>query len=267
MKFRLFLSLALAICSNISQAQEVDKYGYAETPINRTAEVLPPDYKGQNPVLLFFSLSKIAKPKEEFETTAQFEARQKSVLNSPLIGNLNVNDVFASIIPLDIGSSITEYNADKQEMKVEVLADEILFFPPAFLLFQSETNKGSYEAKNAFGATRQVMKSERNSMRLVFLNLKDFGFKAQGGITALNYKVPISINLAKEAKVNMKMLALYSVKLPYVGLVPDSKRPTLQSPTDVTILDNLIYADIKEFWFFDGESGRIYQKILPKKKK
>jgi hypothetical protein len=107
--------------------------------------------------------------KDEFETSAQFEARQRAALG---------DHISPQIISKEVDPQYIQYNADTQDFVVQTylfdnanISYSVLGYPGPIktglmsnvdvVISETETPAGSYEASNAYGAKATVVKVDR----------------------------------------------------------------------------------------------------------
>jgi len=205
-------------------------------------------------------------PKSEFETTAQFEARQAQALaraGGPLI---------IEKVPED--QKFFEYDADAQSLRISPFAFDNTFFPAWEALYaaglasslnvnvsenvdavisEEERTTGSYEASNAYGAKATVVSVTR-TVKVIFDHGPRLGGRREtlfpGSITP-DYNVnPVgALRMSPDqARVIKPGLRLAFVATPYQPFLVRGTtkfgRVTFQNPRDITYSYTILTADI-----------------------
>lgn len=204
--------------------------------------------------LLKFKNAQIAK--DEFETTAQFQARQSSAIGgavSPLIISKHVDQKYI------------KYNADSQEFTIETyLFDnenmdyEVLGYPSPLpnkeignidvVITETESVGGTYIASNSYGAKTTVSKILRTTKGIfdkpspsIIGNIFNTGREDS---TLISLK--LTPEKAREIKPLLKIAFLVVPKAPFIvhgsGKVG---KTTIDSPLDVTNDLTVLTADIQ----------------------
>jgi hypothetical protein len=217
-------------------------------------------------------------PKSEFETTAQFEARQAQALagaGGPLIIEKAPDD-----------RKFFEYDADAQALRILPFAFDNKFFPAweAFyaaglngslnvnvndnvdaVISEDERATGSYEASNAYGAKATVVSLTR-TVQVIFDHGPKLGGRREtlfpGSITD-DYKVnPVGVLAMSpdQARLMKPGLRLAFVATPYrpflVRGTTKFGKVTFQNPRDITYSYTILTADIQCGLVMD-ESGLV----------
>lgn len=88
------------------------KNKYNTIPVDETVNEVVPDDPGHDPAEVFRAILRIQtsiKPKDEFETTKQYESRFRAAFEKPIYGLLTVEDLFA----FRINTAWFRYDADE----------------------------------------------------------------------------------------------------------------------------------------------------------
>lgn len=234
---------------------------------------LPPNFVGHLGKDVADALSKVIHAKKgEFETSAQFEARRKEAISRPYLGSLTVEDnlLLTSDITKGYGPVSYKYDADAQKATVKISVEEVspngiggdysalssalrdrLAKVSRIELSSDATRRRDYTASNAMGASISVRET---NFEEVSVGLGSIPFDSSAVFE-------ISPSRAQELLPNIKIL--FEVKLidPYLEYNYERKKPTFDSPSEITRSDRLIRADVKQVWLFSSSTGEVLAKL------
>lgn len=71
-------------------------------------------------------------------------------------------------------------------------------------------------------------------------------------------------NEAQSLKLNLRALAIFAPKFPFMRAIRSITKPRFNFPYDLNDMYLLLTADLKEVWLYDQESGQIFHKIKPR---
>lgn len=206
--------------------------------------------------------AKVPKTKDEFETTAEFQARQIAALGGQ-------PGLF--VIRKEPDRKYIKYDADTQKMQIETyLFDNANFSMTDVLKYESpikyssfdnvdvvisETEKpvGSYEGSNAFGAKAKIIKVQR-TIKAIFdregTGISDSLFDNGGRSTLIELTTPPAG--AKRIKESIQTAFLVRPFAPYV-LHGDGRAgsPTITRPIDIETDTTVLFADIQCAFILD----------------
>jgi hypothetical protein len=282
-KFVISIILNIFICL-ISNAQNDN---YLKKSFDLSIEKMPTNFLGHNPVEVFKTLEKreIDLQKDEFETTEDYEKRIQILKNKISNDWINHETLF-SFIPSkqDLKISSFNYNADKQELELEMKLDnftdsnnKIDFDDKRKTIELKETNvsKKKYEGKNVYGVSKEVHSKYSNIYSLLINNSKDFINVDNLSFDLIKFKINVNPIIAKK----IKELDLYGhsgqLSFIYIGKVNEpfttkgfynSGTPTLKTPIEIYKDLNYINFNLTEIWVFNKVTGEILTKIKPNEK-
>ena len=227
-------------------------------------------YVGQIVAPLTFpqALAQIPKidPKGEFETTAEFELRNRAAIggtSKPLVLSKAREDI-----------KFFEYDADTQQLGIKTYAfNNTLFMARdafygveaakmlepdplynfSFVLSSKDTIVGTYDAQNAYGAKATITKVRRN-MEVVFDRGRNYKLDGQSpdlfpAADQSPYMVgflPLSPAEAQRLKPILKIAFVIEPKEPFV--IENSYldvEPTISQPREISVVATVLIADIK----------------------
>ena len=217
-----------------------------------------------------FSGSGAALVKDEFETTAQFEARRAAAGAGPT----------SMVVSLPIDPAYVTYNADAGAFEIKSFAvanignDWFTTFygSPYFgtiatasydnlaiVLSNEDTNHGSYEAKNGYGATWQVTNVNRHVDTIFESKPPRYGVSLFGNesMAAPVWSLPVPVDQAREFKSKLRAAVVIVPKAPFYfeNTQQSQARITVQNPRDIKQISRVIVADIQCVVFTDDANN------------
>lgn len=231
--------------------------------------VISPRYPGVPIQTIFEVLEKRTQlTKGDFESTADFNQRQKTALEATLVGQIRVNDILAFVIPVQ-KKSFSEpfyytYDADNGEALLTVSPNEKTFNnigSPNYSIQSERLRYDSYEVKsdtaptekysasNAYGATVSVTK----------IDTTDYTF-ATSGSGGYSLKVPMDAKRAASELPTLKALLLVKLHAPYVAYDFFHTDPTRDKPLEIIGHTKSLVGDLLGVVFYSGKNGEIIAK-------
>ena len=242
---------------------------YSVTEFTTPSIALPSNYMGHDPFVVAESLAKLAQPKTEFETTADFNKRKSVVSKSPIVGSLT--SIYDFALQLDNRAYSTAFDADKQILLVKLNFD---FYLPASspertaLKLGSRTIPlGSYVGTNSFGVQKEVLKYKQADIEFKFSDFKSFKIKPDRtiGVDSVGIQIPMTTDTAKKSKSNLRVLLIYTPQAPYISDYHNFVTPKVTSPLEKDLYWYYLHGQVKELVFYDFESGQILLRLQPSK--
>ena len=226
-----------------------------EPEFKPSATFVPPNYKGSDIKEIYRALS-IA-PKDEFETTAQYEARKSKIPSG----------IYAFRIP----TMLATYDADAGQFTAKYIVDfahrgresrEGGMIP----LAEERKGTSSRQASNAFGATVTVQTSKTHTWGITVPETR---------FIIVDLKFPVPVEKARAIKDRIGALVVASIGPESVpermASDPDPeahdatgfyyKEPKIDSPSEVWSYEHVIDAKILAVWAYDTESGEVLGKF------
>lgn len=258
---------------------------FSQSPFDDSVEKLPANFIGHDPKKLYETLAEKIKEKDEFETTAAYEERIKRAATDPLFGQLVTQSAFAVSVNLGEGaksvsmSKAAKYDADKELLQVNIFVDDgpydasVDFADKAASLYTDvaeDKTLGTYTGENAYGAKREIVKRERWLYNILINDAKRFKIDTGDTLDSLpwlinlKFIVPMNVEIAKSAKPNLRMLVIFNLSPPYTKNETSYSEPKIDNPSEVTIHDYYVCADVKSIWLYNGITGEVYAKQYPK---
>lgn len=203
--------------------------------------------------------------KDEFETSAQFEARQYAALG---------NSVGPLVISKDVNLEYVKYNADAQDFIIETylfdntnMSYSVLSYPGLIrtgllgnvdvVISETETAGGSYEASNAYGAKATVVKVDRVTKGIWERQISSISGDLfnTGRSDSILFKMTLSPEKARFIKPQLRIAFLVMPKAPYLvkgrGIVG---KTTITRPIEVNDDLTVLVGDIQCAFLTDGSS-------------
>ena len=242
---------------------------YSVTDFTSLSNSLPTNYMGHDPFVVATGFAKLVEPKAEFETTTDFNKRKGALLRSPIVGSLTPTNDFA--LQLDNRAYSTAFDADKQILLVKLNFD---FYLPASspertaLKLGSRTIPlGSYVGTNSFGVQKEVLKYKQADIEFKFSDFKGFKIKSDRtiGVDSVGIQIPMTTDTAKKSKSNLRVLLIYTPQAPYISDYHNFVTPKVTSPLEKDLYWYYLHGQVKEFVFYDFESGQILLQLQPSK--
>ena len=203
--------------------------------------------------------------KSEFETTAQWRQRLEALKLRPIIGGMNAQSIWAFTVLF----TKSTYDADRQVL--DVFVDVSLNEGRATIIAKLDSKEdSSYLGTNAFGAVRDVSRSESTFHGISLTNSSSFVLvKHKEDVriyerTAFAVSVQIAADNAKELKDKLAALVVCRLTDPFVEHRDTYEPATFRSPYSTTHHFRNVVAQAIELWIFDQSSGTVYAKIRPR---
>jgi hypothetical protein len=180
--------------------------------------------------------------KDEFETTAQFSARQTEFWKSEL------GDPLHLIIRVPIPGYKVSYDADRAVTLVKYMVDwsvdhhEIEFF-------DHNLSKGHYVGTNAFGVQADVTSIRAVKGELAF----PLGqIITEGGDVSNVFVIPMSPETARAFKAKPSLLLLASLESPYVDERSSYSGATIDEPLSLSLTRRNVHVRLRCGVFMSG---------------
>jgi hypothetical protein len=196
--------------------------------------------------------------KGEFETTAQFAARQAAAVGGA-VGPI--------IISKEVDPQYIRYDADAQRLTIQTylfdnanfshdvvfgygtpLHDRVTYsalYNTDVVISQSETPAGSYRASNAFGANVEVTRIRRRTFAVFEGQSAQSGLFANGGGPVL-VQVSMPPAQAQTIKPQLRIAFVVTPRSPYIARgTGAANRPSISYPFEITEEVTVLMADIQ----------------------
>jgi hypothetical protein len=210
------------------------------------------------------ALSQVPSARDEFETTAQYQARLATALSG-------VPSQMLISVPLD--TSYVTYNADAGRFDIQSYAIRntntdyfTVFYGSPFygtvpfstlgnidiVVGSSDEERGTYQGQNAYGATWTVTRITR-TVRAIFdreprrYTEELFGDRATRGDGPVRWSIPVAPEQARGLRDRLRAAVVVVPKTPFFfeNTQQSAGRITIQNPRDVVQVSRIIVADIQ----------------------
>ncbi len=241
----------------------------------KDSKKVPPSFKGNDAKLIARSLltSPLYKRKDEFETSAAYEARTNNLAAATLGDGTKADSELVFKLAefrrlLDLTKVSYDADAELLTLTLDVkeftdLVGKSNYNATVALAPSDYRDLGKYIGENSFGVKREISRSEFDQYRLVVNNLKDFPGIRPRSIGYEAWKIPIKMpaTQARDAKDVLAILYFARLVKPYLGLDFFDKKPKIDSPSEISSTTYYLYANVSEIWIFNSLTGEIYTKI------
>jgi hypothetical protein len=231
---------------------------------------ISPQYTGVPVDAAITAIEKLTQLKKgEFESTTEFQTRQKAAVESNFLGNLKLTDILPFVIDVQKKSYDVplyySYNADKAEVSLTDRAEPkkyngiggisnfSAFNMPSYYTFKLSKDfdkKETYSASNAYGAIMTVEK----------LGVTEYGVATDNSTSFSMANLPMESSRAASELPSLKALILVKPKEPYLIHDFSHIEPTRDSPIELTVRTKSLIGDVMAIVFFSGRTGEIIAK-------
>jgi hypothetical protein len=213
----------------------------------------------------YIMASGIVSQKGEYETSAEYADRQKSIVlpPQPMAFLLNGRGRFG------YGGSIkTAYDADRQVLSIILeLFKRTIDGSDIYGTYDLDGTilyGDHYLGANAYGATADVTQVIAKSYSLAvengtWLTLRNPGYAMQGAKVTLPIK--LSPEKAKDLAGNIGVLLVGNLQTPWVSRSLSVSTPTLENPSDVSDIRAYLHIDPTAVWLIDIRTGEVLFKF------
>lgn len=263
---------------------------------------LPPKFNGNDIAKVYKQLEKSIPKRSEYETAKKYFGRIKEMIPSDLyvfkietIADIICNDsnilvsynadkeileILIMFEKLDSWTLECDYEdfLKRKDSKVDIIskypdiivADNMSFGGKKVipereqsLVVKSFSNiTGSYVGRNAFGATRQVTESQKETFYLALTNSKKIQEEGRCNYKVLRYELAIPPEEAKKVKPNISLLAICRLTPtinPYFYMT-EYKLPTIDDPYKRKNVKYYVSINLEAIWIYNTVTGMILYK-------
>lgn len=255
--------------------QSTVKRAFSDAPFDLNAEKLPPAFAGTRFAEIFAELTKLKNKfkKDEYETTAQYDARLAALADSSLYGKIKLSSLVGYVLPP--GAIETLYNADTQTLNLflplqsdgsaecYVRPERISEYECiAFTLIEDLKSSSRYVGRNAFGLKKVITKQEFVELGIIFSGLQSLKPPAKKNYDR-GYAADLRVepNKARTLRSSVRAILIGNFASPYAVAESRHDTPTMAEPLDITTTFLRVALQLKEVCFFDDSTGEILAKI------
>ncbi len=245
-----FLSLLILVSAQ-SPAGAPDVACASLVPFDTALTALQPGFRGHD---LGSVLECGTWPmKDEFETTAQYNARLARLVHLPAV----------LAFPYDLDQSLRSlrYDADAARFELTVKKGD-LKLRDSVSLSHTKLLERTYAGGNAFGAVRTITRIEYRTLG-VALPAREIGYRPPE-LVGWSFQIPIPLERARALKDGIRVLVVCepdaSLGRALVVENVDTLTPTISTPVDYE--DNQYYLSVRwaQVWVYDDRTGEILLK-------
>jgi hypothetical protein len=247
----------------------VDTIAYSKAPFLLAAEsTIPNDYHGHDIKAIYQALQEKMKGKGEFETTTEYKERIANTSTTPFLGTLKADSIFAVCVEAD-----SQYDADAGTSTVTFPLSK----PPILISeFDKRADEGvmvfsrklveesTYEATNGYGAKATILKQDWENYGVFLLGWKKINLKPYFEMKYIEsepegrFLIPMPVDVAKEAKGNLRVLASFTINEPFITATDDfGGKTTIQNPFDAHFKYYLLRGVVKDVFVYNKITGKV----------
>ncbi len=249
------------------------KISIIDKPIELSTESFPPNFTGINLHKLAAGMSIYSDQlnKGEFEKTTDYEKRISDLESKPIFDEIYQNSLVGFVtknlyIKYDADGEIlnlklyTTEDTDKACLKNVGISKQLYFSDCRQIPLLSQTvGESSYIGQNAFGVKKEIKQTDLIDFGLtVVIGSIDVQSRDYFGYAVDLKFTPIE---AKRLKDNFRAIIIGELQKPILNKSATYEKPTINSPSEVLTLHHRFVLKIKEIWFFDQQTGRIYVRL------
>lgn len=243
---------------------------YSNVPFTLTATRLPPNYQGNDLLLLFTNIGKLqhALQKDDFETSEEYEVRSAAEVKKPILGSATLKDLLAFSFAPEEGN--LQYNADAEEFTLHVPTEWVVAreWERTVIGLESAPCKKAdswsrtYSAQNAFGAKIEVT-GFTTAYKCLWIKEGTLATNSESDLRDHGFTTRISMTREKARNAKSKIRVLL------VGRLVDRRTSSRVSHVEPTIADPLELLRTFEFlpfWLkqaviYNSSTGDVYTAI------
>jgi hypothetical protein len=223
-------------------------------------DVLSPNYAGHDPAAVANFLIRNVKPKSEYESDQEFTSRLNKLCEKTMLGDTKVSDILAFSIPID---SI-EYNANKKSMIVMAHESEmragqrILDLYPGFIFKREQTNHGTYQVENLFGARRTVSKLSDRKFGLHIA--REHQYKRQ--TISVEFDADSEQARRLKGKKDLALIVIGHLQAPMIIIGDSDWLPDMDHLVENKEHAEIIIFNAENAWVLEKSTGRVLSKTF-----
>jgi hypothetical protein len=202
---------------------------------------------------VYRALSGLRSPKTEFETTADYQQRLANILHQDIAPGVSLESPLPFLLnQAFVGSTLPvaklSYDADSELLKVSISTTSVGQMAELILKTQGGVVE-HYTGQNAFGATVDVSR----------VHAEDYGiaFGRNTWLSRSDIRTLIPRDQARMIYSHLRLVLLCRAILPYVTSQFEHLDPTLDSPIDAGINENLLVVEPIELRLYDEQTSQV----------
>jgi hypothetical protein len=221
-------------------------------------KLVPPRYSGLSLFQVYLLLSKRFPEKNEYESTATYQARINSEKTFGIFYGYSsehylpfVKRVDSTLLPQ------TRFNADTNELTIEIsgiTGSSVLNTGPRIFIDYKTLNNRSYIGSNIYG-NQAIVDSGSSCSTSVSLN------SIRQPITEENMdlviKIPANPQVAQQVRNDLSIIFLIKLSPPFHGYRSSYTKPTLTEPREWGNDEYTVHGDLEGVMVFQTSTGRI----------
>ncbi len=221
---------------------------------------VPRAFTGSDIRAVYSELFQRFSPREEFETSADYETRLALQKAAVLTYRFAFKPVHAE----------NRYVADEGKLYVTVKGrqDSIGRYD-WFTVVREVKQLPSFAAQNAFGATVRAKRIRESVYDAVLSNIVLFSEKAREKGQDIGYggcEITLGIRCtsseAKAIKDRLNVLFVVGLAEPYHGVDSWEGGPSLDMPVRIELSSRAVYTTVLEIWVYDSATGAVLLKVM-----
>lgn len=235
--------------------------GYEREPFGLTQQKLRKQFKGYDAETLYRAL--YTPPKNEYETSAAYQARLNAVLAKHLYGSIQGNSAVAFILRQTdtFGESDViswSYDADTKKIQVQIDSPEKASIscedcPPVLITKTQMIDSGSYVGQTAFGVRSNIKKHY----------IKAYGVAVDSWPFRKDYEIEMEVAAAEAAESHLRLILIGHLIPPWTSDQEDFRLPAIDSPQDFDAKIHAVYMHPEQLWVVNVLTGDILSKEIP----
>jgi hypothetical protein len=210
--------------------------------------------------------------KDEFETTAQFEARRAAATVAPssLLVSLSVNPEYVSynadtgsfaISPAAVANLGTDWSTVFLGSPHYSAIEHSSYGNIAIVLSSTSRANGTYIGQNAYNASWEITRVNQTVNAIFESKPRRYASNLWWGYSSANssptWNLPVPFEQAREFESKLRAAVLIAPRAPFFfeNTQPSSARVTIQNPFEITQTSRIIVADIQCVVFTDDANN------------
>ncbi len=217
---------------------------YLAAPLDLNLRSLGLNFRGHDIRAVVAAVAKGVRERSEFETTAAYNARLEAFPTTTIYGQLTADSDLAFVSD----SVDSAYDADHQVLNIN------LGTFPSVLIRDSWQRRGHYVGTNGFGASVTVLKSDRYSYYLDFLD--EWLFQSP------TYGIKMTAAEAAGFKRDGRLVFVCRLSKPWISQSSENYEPTFTAPVEGVAEEDHLYVIAEQLWVYQARTGAVLHKFV-----